>query len=105
MIAPRDHRRRGEHYRRLLVDAHRTIEILQGKIKELEAACDKAHCEKEYALSLCVTRTVAEEARLASFCLAREKAALLMEFPAGVPNQASEDIRAIPDPKPKWTAA
>lgn len=101
--APRDPRRQGSYYRNLLVEAHRTIEVLQGKIGELEAACDKAKRDKEYALSLCVTRTAAEEARLAAFRLAREKAALLMEFPGGVINQASEDIRDIPDPKPKWS--
>jgi hypothetical protein len=101
--APRDPKRRGDHYRTFLVDAHRTVEILQGKIKELEAACDKAYREKEYALSLCVTRTAAEEDRLAAFRLAREKAAILMEFPPGQPTSASEDIRAIPEPKPKWS--
>ncbi|WP_338282975.1 hypothetical protein [Sinorhizobium sp. KGO-5] len=101
--APRDPKRRGDHYRAFLVDAHRTIETLQGKIKELETERDKAYREKEYALSLCVTRTAAEEARLAAFRLAQEKAALLMEGPGGILNEASEAIRAMPDPRPKFT--
>lgn len=101
-ISPRDPARRATFYRNLLVEAHRTIEILQGKISEIEAACEKVKRDKDYALSLCVTRTAAEEARLGAFRLAREKAAMLMEFPGGILNQASEDIRDIPDPKPKW---
>jgi len=101
--APRDPRFRGDHYRRYLADAHRTIATLQVRIAELEAERDKIKADKEYALGLCVTRTEAEGGRLSSFRLAREKAARLMEGPDGEPTMQSEVIRAIPDPKPKWS--
>ncbi len=45
----------------------------------------------------------AEEARLGAFRLAREKAATLVEWPPGNPTPASEEIRAMKEPKPKWT--
>jgi hypothetical protein len=45
----------------------------------------------------------AEEARLGAFRLAREKAATLVEWPPGCPTNASEEIRAMKEPKPKWT--
>lgn len=101
--APRDPRGRGDHFRKHLVDAHRTIEILQLRIKELEQERDKIKQAREYDLSLCVTRTAAEEERIAAFRLAREKAALLLEKPGGEPTAGSEAIRAIPDIKPKWS--
>lgn len=101
--APRDPRGRGDHYRAHLVDAHRTIEILQQRIKEIEAERDRAKADKDYTLSLCVTRTVAEEARLAAFRLARGKASILAEWPPGVPTSMSHAIDCIPDPKPKWS--
>lgn len=44
----------------------------------------------------------AEEGCLKSFNLAREKAAMLFED-QGIPTSASEEIRAIPDPKPRWS--
>lgn len=44
----------------------------------------------------------AEEARLGAFRLAREKAATLVEWPPGNPTPASEEIRAMREPKPKW---
>ncbi|HEV7305224.1 hypothetical protein [Ensifer sp.] len=103
--APRDPRRQGEHYRTHLAAAHLVIETLQLRIKEIESERDRIKRQSEYDLSLCVTRSAAEEARLRAFRLAREKAALLMEFPPGILNQASEDIRDIPDPKPKWSKA
>ncbi|MBB2793907.1 UNVERIFIED_ORG: hypothetical protein GGD58_002771 [Rhizobium pisi] len=101
--APRDPRARGDHYRRHLADAHRTIEILQDRIKEVEADRDKIKQAREYDLSLCVTRTAAEEERIAAFRLARERAALLMEGPDGEPTSRSEIIREISDIKPKWS--
>ncbi|TCA92140.1 hypothetical protein E0H65_22370 [Rhizobium leguminosarum bv. viciae] len=101
--APRDPRGRGDHYRKHLVDAHRTIEILQLRITELEHERDTAKADKDYALSLCVTRAVAEEARLAAFRLARGKASILAEWPPGVPTSMSHEIDCIPDPKPKWS--
>lgn len=101
--APRDPRLQGEHYRRHLIDAHRTIETLQGRIAELERERDKAKAASDYALSLSVTRSAANEAALGAFRLAREKAALLMEGPDDEPTPRSEAIRAIPDPKPKWS--
>jgi hypothetical protein len=45
----------------------------------------------------------AEEGCLKSFNLAREKAAMLMEDEGGQPTNQSEAIRAIPDPKPRWS--
>ncbi|TBC12317.1 hypothetical protein ELH32_13705 [Rhizobium ruizarguesonis] len=101
--APRDPRGRGDHYRRHLTDAHRIIETLQLRIKEVEAERDKIKRQAEYDRSLCVTRTVAEEARLAAFRLARGKASLLAEWPPGVPTSMSHAIDCIPDPKPKWS--
>lgn len=46
----------------------------------------------------------AEEGCLKAFNLAREKAAMLFED-QGIPTSASEDIRAIPNPKPRWSRA
>ncbi|NEJ73802.1 hypothetical protein GR197_25215 [Rhizobium phaseoli] len=101
--APRDPRMRGDHYRSHLADAHRIIEVLQTKVKDLEAERDKIKRLAEYDLSLCVTRTAAEEERLAAFRLARGKASILAEWPPGVPTSMSNAIDNIPDPKPKWT--
>lgn len=102
-MAPRDPRFRGTHYRNLFVDAHRVIDVLQRTIKDLEAERDDIKRRREYDASLMVTRTVAEDGRLAAFRLAREKAALLMEGPDSEPTARSEIIREIPDIKPKWT--
>ena len=101
--APRDPRLQGDHYRRHLTDAHRTIETLQGRIAELERDRAKAKAASDYAFSLSVTRSAANDAVLGAFRLAREKSALLMEGPDGEPTPQSEAIRAIPDPKPKWS--
>lgn len=101
--APRDPKARGDHYRRHLVDAHRSIEILQAKIKALEDERDRIKRQCEYDLSLCVGKTVAEEARRRAAAGMREKAAVLLEDPPGCPTMSSEAIRAIPDPKPKWS--
>ncbi|WP_075289029.1 hypothetical protein [Pararhizobium arenae] len=101
--APRNPVAKADHYKRHLADAHRNIGTLQLRIAELEVECEKLRRDAEYALGLCVTRTVAEEARVGAFHLAREKAALLFEAKGGVPTMASEAIRAIPDPKPKFT--
>ncbi|MDW9376791.1 hypothetical protein GHK33_20425 [Sinorhizobium meliloti] len=101
--APRDPKYQGRHYRACLVDAHTVIEAFRQRITDIEAELEKVRRDCEYKLSLCVTRTAAEEARLSAFRLAQEKAALLMESPGGILNEASEAIRAIPDPKPKFT--
>lgn len=101
--APRDPRGRGDHYRSHLVDTHRTIEILQLRIKELEQERDKIKQAREYELSLCVTRTAAEEARMAAARWMQEKAATLFEDEGGVPTPASEAIRDLPYPRPKWS--
>lgn len=101
--APRDPRMRGDHYRKHLTDAHRTIEILQLRIKELEQERDRIKRQAEYDLSLCVTRREAEEGRLGGFRLAREKAAILAEGPDGIPTPLSYAIDCIPDPKPRWS--
>jgi hypothetical protein len=101
--APRDPRMRGDHYRRHLVDAHRTIDILQQRIKELEEEVTKTKRDCAYTISLCVSRTVAEEARLAAFRLARGKASALAEWPDGCPTGLSHAIDSIPDIQPKWS--
>ncbi|MDX0966494.1 hypothetical protein GOL96_25140 [Sinorhizobium medicae] len=102
-MAPRDPKYQGRHYRACLVDAHTVIETFRQRITELDAELEKLKGDCEYKLSLCVTRTAAEEARLAAFRLAREKAALLTEGVHGEPTNESEAIRDIPDPKPKFT--
>ncbi|ASR06719.1 hypothetical protein CHY08_06085 [Rhizobium leguminosarum bv. viciae] len=101
--APRDPRGRGDHYRSHLADAHRTIETLQLRIKDIEAERDKIKQAREYDLSLCVTRTAAEEARMAAARWMQEKAATLFEDEGGVPTPASEAIRDLAYPKPKWS--
>ncbi|MGO7185305.1 hypothetical protein ACCT14_33005 [Rhizobium brockwellii] len=101
--APRDPRGRGDHFRKHLVDAHRTIEILQLRIKDLEQERDKIKQAREYDLSLCVTRTAAEEARMAAARWMQERAATLFEDEGGVPTPASEAIRDLPYPRPKWS--
>ena len=45
----------------------------------------------------------AEAGCLKSFNRAREKAAMLFEDEGGQPTASSEAIRAIPDPKPRWS--
>lgn len=47
----------------------------------------------------------AENAYQKAFNLAREKAAMLFEGEGGNPTASSEAIRAIPDPKPRWSRA
>lgn len=101
--APRDPRGRGDHYRRHLTDAHRIIETLQLRIKDLEQERDAIKRQAEYDRSLCVTRTAAEEARMAAARWMQEKAATLFEDEGGVPTPASEAIRDLPYPKPKWS--
>ncbi|HEX5935975.1 MAG TPA: hypothetical protein VFY63_17580 [Pseudorhizobium sp.] len=101
--APRDPRMQGAHYRRHLADAHRTIEQLQARIAELEAAVTKVRRESTYQLSLCVSRTVAEDARNAAFNLAKYQAASIVEGPDGEPNAWSNAIDQLKPPKPKFT--
>ncbi|MDI7923387.1 hypothetical protein [Ferirhizobium litorale] len=101
--APRDHHRRVEHYRRHLVDAHIVIDSLRQRITELEAEVEKVKRDCAYSLSLCVTRTAAEEAYLGAFRLARGKAAILAEGSDGIPNPLSDAIDNLPDPKPRFT--
>lgn len=103
--APRDPRHQGQHYRRHLANAQRTIETLQLRIGELEAELEKTKRDCDYTLSLCVTRTAAEQERRRAAAGMRERAASLMEWPPGCPTEASEDIRGLPDPKPKWSKA
>ncbi|RVN39950.1 hypothetical protein [Sinorhizobium meliloti] len=102
-MAPRDPKYQGRHYRACLADAHTVIEAFRQRITDLEAEMERVKRDCEYKLSLCVTRTAAEEARLGAFRLAREKAALLTEGVHGEPTNESEVIRDIPDPKPKFT--
>lgn len=102
-MAPRDPRYQGRHYRSFLSDAHIVIERFRMRIAELEAELDKVKRDSAYNLSLCVTRTAAEEARQAAFRLARGKAAALAEDRDGSTNPMSYAIECIPDPKPKFT--
>lgn len=101
--APRDPRARGEHYRRHLADANRVIDTLQVRIAELEAELQKTKSDAEYDLSLCVTRTAAEEARQGAYRLAIARAVDIIEGPEHVPCDLSEEIHKLPNPKPKWT--
>lgn len=100
--APRDPHAKAEHYKSHLSNANRIIETLQVRIDELERDKEKAREIAEYDRSLFVTRTAAEEARLAAFRLARRKAATIAEWPLGNPTMLSEEIDGIPDPRPKW---
>lgn len=100
--APHDLRANAEHYRRHLAEAHRVIETLQIRVAEVEAERDKVREIAAYDRSLFVTKTAAEEARLAAFRLARRKAATAAEWPLGITTMLSEEIDKIPDPAPKW---
>ena len=101
--APRDPKSKAEHYRRHLTDAHRVIETLQQRMKEVEQERDKIKEQARYNMSICVTRGEAEKERLAAFRLARGKAAILAETKDGVPTSMSHAIDQIPDPKPMWS--
>jgi len=101
--APRDPRHQGAHYRRHLADAHRNIGTLQNRIAELEQQVAAIKADRDYKLSLCVTRREAEEERLAMFRLARGKASIIAEWPPGCPNDLSNEIDCMPEPKPRWS--
>jgi hypothetical protein len=101
--APRDPRSQGPHYRRHLTDAHRVIEQLQQKIAELEAELSKTKRDAAYALSLSVSRTVAEDARQRAAAAMRYRASDLAEGRDGEPTNTSHAIENIPLPRPKFT--
>lgn len=101
--APRDPKRRGDHYRAHLAEAHTVIAAYRQRITELEAELVKVRRDREYDLSISVSRTAAEEARLSAFRLARGKASALAEGADGIPNNTSYAIDCIPDPRPKFT--
>ncbi|WFS02790.1 hypothetical protein [Rhizobium tumorigenes] len=100
--APRDPYAKMAHYKAALTDAHRVIEILQIRNGELEQKLEKSKRDAEYWLGLCVPRSTAEKARLDGFRLARGKAAIIAE-PGGYPNNLSEEIFNMPEPKARWT--
>ncbi|OHV84170.1 hypothetical protein LCM4573_00220 [Rhizobium sp. LCM 4573] len=103
--APRDPRHQGQHYRRHLANAHIVIGQLQERIRRMEEELAAARADREHILSRTVTITAAEEERRRAAAGMRERAASLMEWPPGCPTEASEDIRKLPDPKPKWSRA
>jgi len=102
-MAPRNPKYQGRHYRACLAEAHTVIEAFHLRIIELEDSMERLKRDCEYRLSLCVTRTAAEEARLKAFRLARNKASEMAETIDGSPTSLSEAIYALPEPKPKWT--
>ncbi|KAB1086475.1 hypothetical protein F4V91_08555 [Neorhizobium galegae] len=100
---PSDPRRQGQHYRQHLVDAHIVIEQLQERIAGIEADLAKTKRNAAYALSLSVSRTVAEEARLKAAAAMRYRAADIAEGRHGEPTNTSHAIDCLPLPKPKFT--
>lgn len=100
--APTSPTARADHYRRHLVDAHRVIGALQVRTAELEKERDEVKRNAAYELSLVVTRSEAERARLAAFRLAIGKAVALIEGPDRQPNMLSDAISKIPEPSLKW---
>jgi hypothetical protein len=100
---PRDPRKQGAHYRQHLIDAHIVIERLQGRISDLEAELAKTKRDAAYALSLCVSRRTAEEARIKAAAAMRYRAADMAEGPHGEPTNTSHAIDNIPLPRPKFT--
>lgn len=99
---PRDPRMQGEHYRQHLINANRTIDSLQHRIASLEATLRKDREDHQYRLSLTVGRTRAEEARMAAFNFAINKASALAEGLHGQPTETSVKILEIKPPKAKW---
>ncbi|MGA1803658.1 hypothetical protein [Rhizobium sp. HT1-10] len=100
--APRDPCAKAEHYKAALADAHRIIEILQIRNAALEQKLEKVKANADYWLGLCVPRSIAEKARTDGFRLGVGKAAILAE-PHGIPNNLSEAIFNMPDPKERFS--
>jgi len=74
---------------------------LTGKFTTLE----REHAALRAMMPTAVSVREAEEARLKAARAMRERAATLMEDEGGAPTGASEAIRALPDPRPKWSRA
>jgi hypothetical protein len=100
--APRDPRSQGPHYRQHLLDAHIVIEKLQERIAGLEADLAKTKRDAAYNLSLCVSRTVAEEAMRKAAIAMRYRASDLAEGRQGEPTNTSHAIECLPLPRPKF---
>ena len=100
---PRDPRQQADHYRRHLIDAHIVIGQLQQKIAGLEEALVKTKADAAYNLSLCVSRTTAEEARQRAAAAMRYRAADIAEGPNGEPTNLSDAIDQLPLPKPRFS--
>jgi hypothetical protein len=102
-LAPRDPRRQGAYWRDRCNDASIAVGQLQAKITRLERELATAKADRDYVLQRSVTVTVAEEERRRAAAGMRERAACLVEGPDDEPTAASEAIRGLPDPKPKWS--
>jgi hypothetical protein len=100
---PTDPRKQCLHYRTHLVDANLVIEKLQERISSLEADLAKTKRDSAYALSLCVTRSTAEEARQKAAAAMRYRAEDLAEGRDGEPTSTSDAIDNLPLPRPKFT--
>lgn len=101
-MAPRDPKYQGRHYRACLAEAHTIIEAYRLRITELEDSMERLKRDCDYKLSLCVPRTVAEEARQLAAAGMRYRAAEIAEDKEGVPTALSHAIDCIPNPKPKF---
>ncbi|WP_313194527.1 hypothetical protein [Shinella zoogloeoides] len=100
-MAPRDPKNQGRHYRSCLAEAHTVIEAFRLRITELEDSMERLKRDCDYKLSLCVTRTAAEERQRAAAAM-RYRAAEIVEDKEGVPTALSYSIDCIPNPKPKF---
>ncbi len=84
----------------------RRIEAQLSELKAKHQTLEATHRRLVDSYPRSVSVREAEEAILASFRFAREKAAMLFENPGGIPTSASEEIREkVKDPKPKWSKA
>jgi hypothetical protein len=101
-MAPKNPKYQGRYYRDCLAEAHTVIDAYRLRITELEDSMErlKRHCE--YQLSLCVTRTAAEEERQRAAAGMRYRAAEIVEGKDGIPSSMSYAIDCLPNPKPKF---
>lgn len=101
-MAPKNPKYQGRHYRSCLEEAHTVIEAYRLRITELEVSMERLKRDCDYRLSLCVTRTAAEEERQRAAAWMREKAASIVEGKDEIPNAMSYAIDCLPNPKPKF---
>ncbi|RDL51815.1 hypothetical protein BLJAPNOD_02957 [Ensifer sp. M14] len=81
----------------------RRLEAQLAELKAKHQTLGATHQRLVTSYPMSVPVREAEEARLGAYRLARERAALLAEYPPGTPTMMSEDIREkVKDPKPKW---